>query len=64
MAEADYQWYYNLKTGEVAQGKEFPSMDRMGPYESKEAAQHALEIANERNEEADEQEAAWEGEED
>ncbi|AZA11841.1 hypothetical protein [Corynebacterium gerontici] len=64
MAEIDQQWFYNLKTGEVAQGKQFSSMDRMGPYDTEEEARHALEIAHERNEEADEAEAEWENEED
>ncbi|MBN9643024.1 SPOR domain-containing protein [Corynebacterium mendelii] len=48
------KWYYNLDTGEVMQGKQIGWFDRMGPYDSKEEAENALEIAHQRAREADE----------
>lgn len=51
---ADSKWYFDTKTGEVAQGKIISWDNRMGPYDTKEEAQHALKIAAERNDAADE----------
>lgn len=49
----DTEWYYNLVTGQVEQYEGGKAVDRLGPYASREEAQHALEQAQERNE-------AWE----
>lgn len=42
------QWWYNHRTGEVEQGRQSLSMDRDGPYASREEALRAPEIAAER----------------
>lgn len=47
--EADQQWWYNLTTGEVEQGMVSTSYDRVGPFETKDQAQHALEKLAENN---------------
>lgn len=54
MATDDQKWYFNSETQEVSQGKKSSWLNRMGPYDSKEEAEHALERAHERNQEADE----------
>ncbi|AZA14007.1 hypothetical protein ACFPVT_07775 [Corynebacterium choanae] len=62
MSNADDKWYYNLETKEVVQGKQIGWTDRMGPYDTREEAEHALQIAHERNEQADaydEQDESW-----
>ncbi|MDN8625120.1 MULTISPECIES: hypothetical protein [Corynebacterium] len=60
MATDDQKWYFNSETKEVSQGKKSSWLNRMGPYDSKEEAEHALERAHERNEEADEADEEWE----
>ncbi|GAB09185.1 hypothetical protein GOARA_031_00100 [Gordonia araii NBRC 100433] len=49
----DDQWYYEISTGKVTQGKHGSVLDRMGPYPDEATAKRALEIAKERNESAD-----------
>ncbi len=51
-------WYYNLLTKEVTQD---PGQDRLGPYKTKEEAEHALQLAKERNEQWHEQDDEWNG---
>ena len=51
---SDSKWYYDTKTGEVVQGKARGFLNRMGPYDSEAEARHALEIAEQRTEAADE----------
>ena len=36
-------FWYNMKTGEVEFGFESPSVDRVGPFDTKQEAEHALE---------------------
>ncbi|MDQ1127231.1 hypothetical protein SAMN05216488_0835 [Microbacterium sp. LKL04] len=48
MSDADKYWY-NLKTGEVQQGFEAPSVDRAGPFDTAEEASRAPEIMRERS---------------
>lgn len=55
---ADDQYYYNPATGEVTQGKADSWDNRMGPYATREEAEHALSIANERTRRADAADAA------
>ena len=50
---ADEQYYYNPATGEVTQGKEAAWDNRMGPYATREEAEHAIEIARARTKAAD-----------
>ncbi|MBG6059313.1 MULTISPECIES: SPOR domain-containing protein [Cryobacterium] len=37
------QFWYNMRTGAVEQGFESPSVDRVGPFATREEASHALE---------------------
>ncbi|MGG7464016.1 MULTISPECIES: SPOR domain-containing protein [unclassified Plantibacter] len=41
--EPSEQYWYNVKTGAVEFGYASPSVDRVGPFETQEAAAHALE---------------------
>lgn len=50
---ADNSWYYDPTDGTVAQGMQDSWSNRMGPYASKEEAEHAMKIARQRTEEAD-----------
>ncbi|MCK1796174.1 hypothetical protein MTQ01_09185 [Streptomyces sp. XM4193] len=43
------EWYYCLKHRKVEEGPECPAKDRLGPYESRDEAAQAMEIAHERN---------------
>lgn len=47
------KWYYDLQTHEVTQGISGGWENRMGPYDSREQAEHALAIAAERSRAAD-----------
>lgn len=51
------EWFYNYKTGEVVEGRQSLGSDLDGPYSSREEAERAPEIAQER---AD----AWNAEDD
>lgn len=42
------QWWYNHKTGEVEEGAQSLGSDRDGPYDSREDAARAPQIAQER----------------
>lgn len=53
MDNADLKWYFNPATGEVTQGPEDSWDDRMGPYNTREEAAHALETAAARTKAAD-----------
>jgi len=53
---ADSQWWYCLKHGTVESGDQVcKATDRLGPYGSREEAEHALERVAERNERWDAQ---------
>lgn len=52
------KWYYKVLTGEVTQ---HPGPDRMGPYDSKAEAEHAIELAKKRNEEWEADDNEWNG---
>lgn len=56
---SETEWYYNVADGTVSQGKEASALDRIGPFVSKEAAQHALETIKARNAAADSADADW-----
>ncbi|MET8676386.1 hypothetical protein ABZW18_01970 [Streptomyces sp. NPDC004647] len=43
------EWYYCLKHQKVEEGPECPALDRMGPYANRAEAEHAMQIAAERN---------------
>lgn len=57
------EFYFNVRTGQVEEGRQSVSGDLMGPYSSHEEAQGALENARRRNEAADEAERRWEEDE-
>ncbi|GAA1509451.1 hypothetical protein BJ978_002561 [Agromyces terreus] len=42
--DIEHRFWYNLKTGEVEQGFQSPSVDRVGPFDTREEASRALEI--------------------
>ena len=44
-------WYYCLKHGKVEEGPQCRAADRLGPYDTREEADHAMQTARERNEE-------------
>ena len=44
------EWYYCLRHRRVEEGPDCPAKDRMGPYPSRTEAEHALDLARERNE--------------
>lgn len=52
---SDVEFYYNIATGQVEEGKASAWQDRMGPYPTREAAQHALDIARARSKAWDEE---------
>jgi hypothetical protein len=48
---ADDDWWYDLKTHSVVRDNKAPKVtDRLGPYRTREEAEHALEKVKERNE--------------
>jgi hypothetical protein len=44
------EFYFNTRTGQVEEGKQSTWTSLMGPYPTREAAEHALEHAHERSE--------------
>ncbi len=52
------KWYYLLLKGTVTSD---PGPDRMGPYDTKEEAEHALELARQRNDEWEDSDDEWNG---
>lgn len=48
--EREEQWWFNLITQQVEQGPGAPNRERLGPYATKDEAEHALQKAAERNE--------------
>lgn len=48
------QWWFNLRTQQVEPDEGGPNAERLGPFDSQEEAQNALELARKRNEEWDE----------
>ncbi len=49
------RWWYCLRHKTVEPEAGCPAKDRLGPYASREEAEHAIEIAQRRNEEWDAQ---------
>jgi hypothetical protein len=61
MAEdVEHMFWYNMHTGEVEQGFESPSIDRVGPFPTRAEAERALEILRENSAKWAEEEAAEE----
>jgi hypothetical protein len=55
--ESGHEFYYDVGTGQVVQGRTTGWASRMGPYPTREAAQHALEQARARTEAWDEEDS-------
>ena len=53
------EFYFNVATGEVEEGKVSTWVDRMGPYPTREEAAHALEKADARTTVWDGDDEAW-----
>lgn len=53
------EFWVNVATGQVEEGRLSPAAERMGPYPTREAAQHAFETAAARNETWDEADRRW-----
>ncbi len=53
------EFYYNTKTKQIEEGNQSPAIELMGPYATREEAQHALENADERNEQWDDATEQW-----
>ncbi|MCF2528937.1 hypothetical protein [Yinghuangia soli] len=60
MSDDDIEWYYCLKHGTAEQGAGCRALDRLGPYPTKAAAEHALETAAEHTREEDAADERWE----
>ena len=55
------EYWFNTRTGRVEETEErSPSRDVLGPYASRAEAERALEIARQRTEQWDAEDAAWE----
>ena len=54
-------WWYNLDTHRAERFEDSKSKNRMGPYDSEDAASRALETAREREERYDAEDAKWNG---
>lgn len=58
------EFYYNTSTGQVEEGKRSTWTALMGPYPTREEAEHALESAHARSQEFDRRDPRWVDEED
>ncbi|MFJ6214864.1 hypothetical protein ACIQGZ_16250 [Streptomyces sp. NPDC092296] len=47
------EWFYCVQHHKVEEGPECPARDRLGPYASRDDAEHALQTAAERNQKWD-----------
>lgn len=45
------EWFYCLRHQTVEEGPECPAKDRFGPYATRREAEHAMDLARERNDE-------------
>jgi hypothetical protein len=55
MDDGEHRWYFCLRHRTVEPEPGCPGRERLGPYNTKEEAEHALETARRRNEEWDAQ---------
>lgn len=56
------KFYYNTRSGKVEQGRKFSWFSRMGPYKTREEAEHALDIAQAKSAAWDEEDKEFRGE--
>lgn len=47
MADIEHAWWYNMRTGGVEHGLLSPSPDRVGPFPTRDEAEHALQTLRE-----------------
>jgi hypothetical protein len=59
---AEGPWFFCLKHHAVETRDGCAERHRLGPYDTREEAQHALELVAERNQKLDQEDRAWEGE--
>jgi hypothetical protein len=59
----DREYWVNLATGQVEEGRLSPVATRMGPYPTREAAERAFELVAERNQAWEAEERRWRGDE-
>ncbi|MEW1974680.1 SPOR domain-containing protein [Microbacterium profundi] len=50
MSSGERKYWYNTNTGQVEHGYESPAVDRIGPFDTAEAAANALEMIRARSE--------------
>lgn len=50
LSSGERKYWYNTHTGAVEYGLESPAVDRIGPFDTKEAAANALQTLKERSE--------------
>jgi len=55
------EYYYNVETHQVEEGRQSPWTALMGPYPTKEAAEHAMETAGQRSRSWDDDDSRWGG---
>ena len=48
--DIEHAYWYNMRTGQVEHGLLSPSADRVGPFDTREAAEHALDKLRENSE--------------
>lgn len=58
------EFYFNIRTRQVEEGRQSDWSELMGPYPTREAAEHALEKARENTERWDEEDRRWQEGED
>lgn len=56
------EYYYNTRTKMVEKGRQSSWEDLMGPYDSHEQAEQAIEIAKKKSQAWDDADADWRGE--
>ena len=59
MSETDGDFWFNLSTRAVEQGRQSSWEHRLGPYPTREAAERALEGAHQRTEAWDDEDEEW-----
>lgn len=57
------EFWFNLTTHAVEEGRQSPGDVRMGPYATRAEAEHALEHARDRSQAWDDADRAWRGDE-
>ena len=56
---ANEQWYYNVLTQRVERAGEGRGVDQLGPYPTREAAEHAVESVRAREKQLADEDERW-----